>query len=259
MSRRRRAWDFDPNKVQSARIAEIDKDDVAKEIANLLKYRDHTIKFNSELGSLWRPDRIYASLVPEPVTEALAVLSQFPEWASSINSDGDPYLYMLKVPIDEARKAMNEGRRRDNFVVESDFRIKLDGMWPCPRINWSDALLMPMDHPQYALLADYAGQISRVDAQNNETDATVRMVLNACNTWGQVRRLWPELFTFLPASTGKVRVVNQQKQKSRLPQDICEEEMGELCRARDKANQILTQAVLLKTMGPPPARQLLLT
>jgi hypothetical protein len=258
MSRnRRRPWDFDPNKVQSAKIAERDADETLEELQKLLKYRDHSIKTNPKYGTLWTGLEIYESLVPPEVSAALRTLQQFPDWNRSINKDDTPLLYLMKVSMDVAyaQIAKGDGDPRSHAHAQQ-FRLNLTKDLPCPKISWQDGILMYPDHPMHRLLMDYGEQISTVDKQNTETLSTSRELIHACNTWGQVRRLWPEVFTFLPANTGKVRVVNEQKQQSRLPPSLSEhpERLHALMMKRDMANRILTQAVLLKSMGNPPER-----
>lgn len=256
MSRnRRRPWDFDPSKVQSAKVAARDADETLAELKKLLVFRDHSIKMDPAYGTLWTGLEIYESLVPPEVSAALRTLKQFPDWARAVNEDDTPLLYLMKVSAADMRLSEGDGDPRKQAHPEQ-FRLNLGNDMPCPKISWQDGILMFTDHPMHKLLLNYGVQMDTVDKQNNETLSTSHDLIHACNTWGQVRRLWPEVFTFLPASTGKVRVVNEQKQQSRLPPDLSEDadKLHGLIAKRDVANRILTQAVLLKCMGEPPDR-----
>lgn len=252
---RRRPWDFDPNKVQSSKIAERDVQETLDELRKLLVYRDHSIKWNTTLGPKLSGREIYDSLIPPEVSALISEVRQYPEWERAVNTDDTPKLYLVNISTNKAfSKAFNVNPTSDAHPVR--FILDLPEKRPCSKVGWSDGMLMYPDHPMYPLLLDYANQLQLVDKQNDQTLETSNELMHVCNTWGQVRRLWPEVFTFLPTGTGKVRVVKEQKQQSRLPPALTEDadRLTSLITRRDEANRILTQAVLLKSMGNPPPR-----
>jgi len=258
MRKRRRAWDFDPNKIQSAKISMADRDDVNKEVGNLLAFRDHTLVLKTELPT---SADIVRSLIPQEIIEAVTIIQSRSEWHRAFNRGNSLFVHFSKVPEEQLRSLSHDPDRWEHKALQHmhNMKYRLDGLpvrIPLPRIEYNDAVIMFPDHPLYAPLVDYGMQVQALEQATKDTLRLVNLVTENCNTWGQVRRVWPELFTFLPTSTGKVRVVNEQKQQSRLPDEL----VGNPDLTRDiaqgvaQANVILTQAVLLKSSLGPATR-----
>jgi hypothetical protein len=255
MRKRRRAWDFDPNKIQSAKISMADRDDVHEEVSKLLAFRDHTLVLKTELPT---SADIVRSLIPQEIIESVAIIQSRAEWHRAFNRGNSLFIHFSKVPEEQLRSLSHDPDRWEYEALQHMHNMKygIDGLpvrIPLPRIEYNDAVIMFPDHPLYAPLVDYGMQMQALKQATNTTLNLVGLVTRNCNTWGQVRRVWPELFTFLPTSTGKVRVVNEQKQQSRLPETISSdpELAQELARGIAQANVVLTQAVLLKSsLGP---------
>lgn len=249
---RNRPWDYDPEAVKTTKIAEADRDDVLKEVRELLEFRDHTLRLKEPI---WEPQRLYDSLVPDEVRGLLETLLRIPSWRSCVNHDRNISVFFMEIP----REAANQNRLHDNlrqYASAWQYRLVLDHPVPCPRFGYTDSLLMFPDHPQYRVFMDYINDMDALVEQNKQCADDVQDVLETCNTWGQVQRLWPSLFTFLPSNFGKVKSVQEQKQASRLPKRLLDnpEELDAVLLKRTRAEQIMTQAVLLKAQGKPPER-----
>lgn len=248
----RRPYNYDMGSVKTTKIAGADMDDVKKAITELLEYRDHTLTIPE---GRWPDEKLYASLIPTDVQQALLTLNQYPEWVRGLNTDRRPLVYFMRVDREKVtRTLLKERSFPDEYHLDFEYILQLPEALPCPRANWTDALMMFSDHPQYPLFYDYITQVMRLEDENKAVKETALDVMVRCNTWGQVKRLWPGLFTFLPENFGKVKEVRKQSQLSPLPRDMGNDEVEALIARTEHANRVLTQAVLLKANGRPPAR-----
>lgn len=123
--------------------------------------------------------------------------------------------------------------------------IRWRGEKPTLNSGWSDdgALNLSERHPRYDDIANFCNYANAIDNENDSIGVLVKHVVDTCNTFGQIHRVWPDL---LPTIGGeKVAAAEGQQRKSQLPEDL---EADRILLTRDDATTKLAQATLLSDL-----------
>lgn len=187
-----------------------------------------------------------------------------PDWPQFENSPYALYRGLLPPNVNEAIDLLGEaceGKFRGVLTTYHEGRVHLLGPdrgrladislnWgvhkPALSASWSgnDALKITDKHPMFASLMDFAQKCGELDRANDETYQLVKYTCNACNTFGQIHRVWPDLLPLV--SSAKISKAEGQTRKSNLPDYF---DTQRVIAGRDKATLLLAQAAIL----PDPA------
>jgi len=124
--------------------------------------------------------------------------------------------------------------------------LRWTGEKPCMYAGWSSAdhLTLSERHPRYADLYNFCDYADMIDEENGKVGNLVKHVTAACNTFGQIHRVWPDLLPTIGGS--KVAAAEGQLRKSQLPAAL---DTDYVFRERDDATAKLAQASLLGNLA----------
>lgn len=129
--------------------------------------------------------------------------------------------------------------------ADAALTIRWRGEKPALYAGWSDdqKLTLSERHPMYDTLTNFCNYADMIDTENDKIRRLVKHVVETCNTFGQIHRVWPDL---LPTIGGdKVAAAEGQQRKSQLPVGL---DTDRVFIEREDATMKLAQASLMNDL-----------
>ena len=161
----------------------------------------------------------------------------------------------IRSAIDTLLKAYG-GKFDGMFETNRWTRIGFSGAGEI-NINWgkslpviatwtSPALVLKEKHPMHAEAAEFIAKRQAVWEEGNDARKLAEHVIDTCNTFGQINRVWPDLLNTI--SSEKVAPAQSQQRQSRLPDSL---DYDWIVRQRGKATELIAQGMILPTVDSP--------
>jgi len=243
MARYRYGRTYDDKNIGSTRIAMVEVDDLISDFGDLLSRRLQLVVLKESLP------QIYKGAITAEIEAAFETISANTFWKHAHNKasrhisvlcirhlePGEPLVF----PNGEV-KALAEVYQNGMLEVGR-------GLYGLPAVyrQGRDCRYITSEHPAWASLVEYARFMAEIRKQNRTALSYIRELLNTCNTWGQVVRIWPAFTTYIIHEGKRNKVQGQQKVSPYPEYYQCSTNLKEVNNRLLFVEQMLTQAILL--------------